>query len=139
MSGNASLSAAKNRRSGNEVKINGQNKQAPPPPQQTRQQQAQAQAQGQQAQAQGQLQRPPHPMDILKSHELRLRTIESSTVEKDLLNLKDNDLKLLQKRISELHAVMTNITKEVEAVKALLKNKETIPVPNNISLDISKI
>ena len=147
MSGNASLSAAKNRRSGNEVKISGQNKQAPPPPQKTRQQQqGQQQCQSQQqCQQQGQqqeqhLQRPPHPMDILKSHELRLREIESSTVEQDLLSLKDNDLKQLKQRMTELNQVIANITKEVELVKALLKNNvaEIMTVgKNNISLDIS--
>jgi hypothetical protein len=104
MSGTAALSSAKNRRSGNEVKINGQAKSLPPaPPQNTRQmpqaqqqqrpgQQAQAQQQqrpgqqGQQAQAQapGQLQqRPPTPMDILKSHEIRLRKIEGFEIDQE--------------------------------------------------------
>ena len=148
MSGNASLSAAKNRRSGNEVKISGQNKQAPPPPQKTRQQQQGQQGQqgqgqqgqGQQQQQEQHLQRPPHPMDILKSHELRLREIESSTVEQDLLSLKDNDLKQLKQRMTELNQVIANITKEVELVKSLLKNNvaEIMTVgKNNISLDIS--
>jgi hypothetical protein len=93
MSGTAGLSAAKNRRSGNEVKFNGQTKQ-PIPPQQQQQQRGPPPAQqcsqkggqkqcgvpqqgpppqyGQQMQMQ-----PPHPLVLLKSHELRLQKIES--------------------------------------------------------------
>jgi hypothetical protein len=85
MSGTAGLSAAKNRRSGNEVKFNGQSKQpspfqqqqrAPPPPQQCSQKSGEQQC-GLQQNIPPQLQPPPHPLLLLKSHELRLQKIES--------------------------------------------------------------
>jgi len=90
MSGTASLSAAKNRRSGNEVKFNGQSKQPMPPqntrppsqPQQCSRQGGQQQC-GQQPPIQSPMQPqtqfiPPHPLVLLKSHELRLQKIEAS-------------------------------------------------------------
>jgi hypothetical protein len=86
MSGTAGLSAAKNRRSGNEVKFNGQSKQpspsqqqrAPPPPQQCSQKGGQQQCGIQQSISPQQIQPPPyHPLVLLKSHELRLQKIES--------------------------------------------------------------
>ena len=90
MSGTAGLSAAKNRRSGNEVKFNGQSKQPIPVQQQQQQQrpptQQCSQKGGQQQcgvqqiippQYGQQLQPPPHPLLLLKSHELRLQKIES--------------------------------------------------------------
>ena len=96
MSGTAGLSAAKNRRSGNEVKFNGQTKQpippqqqqqqqqrAPPPPQHQRTPPQQCSQKGGQQQCGVQkpvpLQQmqPPHPLVLLKSHELRLQKIES--------------------------------------------------------------
>uniref|UniRef100_A0A6C0IHA2 Uncharacterized protein n=1 Tax=viral metagenome TaxID=1070528 RepID=A0A6C0IHA2_9ZZZZ len=92
MSGSAGLSSAKNRRSGNEVKIIGQNKPLPQqpqqqnakqpqqnakqPPQQNAKQPPQQNARQPQQQPQ-QMMQPPHPLEILKSHELRLRKIES--------------------------------------------------------------
>ena len=95
MSGTAALSAAKNRRSGNEVKFNGQSKSFPPP-QDTRQQQNSRQApppqqqNGRRVTQQNNKQQPgqqpgqmPHPMVILKSHELRLQDIEGSGMAQD--------------------------------------------------------
>jgi hypothetical protein len=83
MSGTAGLSAAKNRRSGNEVKFSGQPKQ-PIPPQhsyQNMQHSAPHQRGGQQQQPippQSQQIQPPHPLVLLKSHEIRLQKIESA-------------------------------------------------------------
>jgi len=88
MSGTAALSAAKNRRSGNEVKFNGQSKSLPPP-QDTRQQnnkQAPPQNNNRQTPPQqnnSQGQQMPHPMEILKSHESRLQDIEGSGMAQD--------------------------------------------------------
>ena len=97
MSGTASLSAAKNRRSGNEVKFNGQQKQPmPPPPQSPSQpyfrpgsqpamQQKNTQQNMQQNTQQNTQQKPnstftplPHPLVLLKSHELRLQKLEKT-------------------------------------------------------------
>ena len=84
MSGSAGLSSAKNRRSGNEVKIIGQNKPLPQQPQQQNAKQPQQNAKQppqqnarQPQQQPQQMMQPPHPLEILKSHELRLRKIES--------------------------------------------------------------
>ena len=87
MSGTAGLSAAKNRRSGNEVKFNGQSKQPipvqqqqRPPSQQSSQKSGHSQSGVQETiplQYGQQLQPPPHPLLLLKSHELRLQKIES--------------------------------------------------------------
>ena len=85
MSGTAAIAAAKNRRSGNEVKFNGQSKSLPPPqdPRQQQQQNGRQQPQQnnrqQQQPPQQQRMQVPHPMEILKSHELRLRELEGST------------------------------------------------------------
>jgi hypothetical protein len=96
MSGTASLSAAKNRRSGNEVKFNGQPKQPIPyqnmPQQYTSQQNVK------------QMQPPPHPLVILKSHELRLQKIETndnpeldySNLIKDFISHKEDYLRFKQ-------------------------------------------
>ena len=86
MSGTAALSAAKNRRSGNEVKFNGQSKSLPPPQntrQPAQQQNNRQPVQQQQQQQQMQQQQAPHPMEILKSHELRLQEVEKSTIAQD--------------------------------------------------------
>lgn len=80
MSGTAGLSAAKNRRSGNEVKFTGQPKPFIPSPQQCSQKGCGGQKPmppQPQMQMQPQMQ-PPHPLVVLKSHELRLQKIESS-------------------------------------------------------------
>jgi len=83
MSGTAGLSAAKNRRSGNEVKFNGQQKQLPQPQscsQKGGQQQCGVQQQygvQQNMPLQFNPQAPPHPLVLLKSHELRLQKLES--------------------------------------------------------------
>ena len=119
MSGTASLSAAKNRRSGNEVKFNGQQKQPmPPPPQSPSQpyfrpgsQPAMQQKNTQQNTQQNMQQKPnstfkplPHPLVLLKSHELRLQKLEktdstsvdSGQTSKDCL-VHTEDLNLLKK------------------------------------------
>jgi hypothetical protein len=96
MSGTAGLSAAKNRRSGNEVKFNGQSKSLPPPEQTNTQVNGRQQQQQQQQQPTMMM---PNPMEILKSHEFRLKKLElnnpeSSNVEQDLLNHKVDYLTL---------------------------------------------
>ena len=78
MSGTAGLSAAKNRRSGNEVKFNGQSKSMPPPQQTAVSQQPVMRQQNMM----------PNPMEILKSHELRLQQIEGEKMREDFLNHK---------------------------------------------------
>ena len=86
MSGSAGLSAAKNRRSGNEVKFNGQSKHLNPPHQQRGPSQQCSQNGGKKQcgvpqqdppPQHGQQMQPPHPLVLLKSHELRLQKIES--------------------------------------------------------------
>ena len=78
MSGTAGLSAAKNRRSGNEVKFNGQSKSLPPP--------EKTSVTGQPMVRQQNMM--PNPMDILKSHEVRLQQLEGENMEQDFLNHK---------------------------------------------------
>jgi len=78
MSGTAGLSAAKNRRSGNEVKFNGQSKSIPP----SEQTSVSAQPIIRQHHTM------PNPMEILKSHEFRLQELEGENVEQELLNYK---------------------------------------------------
>jgi len=99
MSGTAAISAAKNRRSGNEVKFNGQSKSLPPPqdPRQQQQQQngrqqpnGRQQQQQQQQQQQPQRMQVPHPMEILKSHEMRLRELEGSAEQPSETNTTTN-------------------------------------------------
>lgn len=86
MSGSAGLSSAKNRRSGNEVKFNGQTKSLPPGERTSIAQHQQQQQQQQKQQQQQALGRPPNPIDILKSHELRIQQLETDKVKYDLLN-----------------------------------------------------
>jgi len=81
MSGTAGLSAAKNRRSGNEVKFNGQQKQ-PFPDKNIHQphfapQHGKQPSQPSQTSQTSQPFQPPHPLVLLKSHELRLQKIEN--------------------------------------------------------------
>jgi hypothetical protein len=188
MSGNASLSAAKNRRSGNEVKIHGQPK-AMPPPQNTRQvpqaqqrpqsqpqsqSQPQPQSQAQQSQAQQgqaqpqQQQRAPHPMEILKSHELRLRTIEGFQIDQefaahmeDYLVFKTNTKKIEQtvsgnnsqvesqmaamdRRIQELTKLVRTLSQSLSDLQMAAAKKVALPVQEssnvpNISFEISSV
>ena len=84
MSGTAGLSAAKNRRSGNEVKFNGQSKSMPPP--------EQTSVTGQPLMRQANTM--PNPMEILKSHEFRLQQLEGENMEQDFLNHKVDFLTL---------------------------------------------
>ena len=101
MSGTAGLSAAKNRRSGNEVKIPGQNKQQLPPPLNTRVEHQHQNQQHQQQQQQPQFQQKmPHPMDILKSHEIRLRQIENGGLNESSEELSDEFLSFRSEFIS---------------------------------------
>ena len=98
MSGTASLSAAKNRLSGNEVKFNGQPKQ--PIQTQNIPQRSAPPQNGKQVQ-------PPHPLVILKSHELRLQKIETndntdlnySSLIKDFISHKEDYLRFKQEYI----------------------------------------
>ena len=144
MSGTAALSAAKNRRSGNEVKFNGQSKSLPPP-QDTRQQQNSRQApppqqqngrqttqqnnkqqqQGQQQQGQqcqpGQM---PHPIEILKSHELRLQDIEGSGMAQDFSSHID-DYVLLKSEHASLKSEHASLKSDYALLKtdySLFKN-----------------
>ena len=79
MSGTAGLSAAKNRRSGNEVKFNGQSKSIPPP--------VQTSISSQQSVVRQQNMMP-SPMEILKSHEFRLQQLEGDNMKQEFLNHK---------------------------------------------------
>ena len=174
MSGTASLSAAKNRRSGNEVKIPGQNKsqaqtqaqiQALPPPQNTRLQQPmvspqqqqqshnlqqvhqhQQQQQQQQMQHQQQQQAPslqqqlqqlqqqlqqqtdpskmPHPLLILKTHDLRLQILEEGTNANANANANNNNnnnnneaVLAVNKDISSFKGELTSLKEEMLSLK----------------------
>jgi predicted phage tail protein len=152
MSGTAGLSAAKNRRSGNEVKFNGQSKSLPP-----------GEQMHQQPIARQQISAPPNPMEILKSHEFRLQRLESEDTEQDLLNHKVDYLTLktdfltlknellvnnkieastvknanndnntnnantevlaLQQRVTELNTIITNMGKEIASIKQYVREK----------------
>jgi hypothetical protein len=125
MSGTAALSAAKNRRSGNEVKFNGQSKSLPPP-QDTRQRQQPTSQNNRQQQSPAQpaqFQKPPHPMEILKSHELRLREIEgnkteSNVVDKNVPLASSNEYSLLKSD----HASLKSDHASLKSDHASLKN-----------------
>ena len=136
MSGTAALSSAKNRRSGNEVKINGQIKSLPPP-QNTRQQQQQQQPQQhQQHQQPQQPQRPPHPLEILKSHELRLRVIENnkdeSSKNENVVSSNDDDINTLK---SDIYLLKTTLKTQVEDLNKLISTLSTkmIDVANSVN------
>ena len=137
MSASAGLSSAKNRRSGNEVKFAGQPNL--PPPQNTRQAQQKA-AGGQQyrptagqapAQAPAstsatmQSQRPPHPMEILKSHEFRLRDLEATKQEDTPSPDASANLAALTKRIVGLE---TQNTALLERTKLITQNDVAVNV-----------
>jgi len=171
MSGTASLSAAKNRRSGNEVKIPGQNKsqaqtqsqiQQLPPPQNTRLQQPMVSPQQQQQshnlqqvqqqqqqhqqqqvqqhqhqqqqspslqqqlqQLQQQLQQQtdpskmPHPLLILKTHDLRLQILEEGTNADNNNNNNNNNEAVLavNKDISSFKGELTALKEEMLSIK----------------------
>jgi len=166
MSGTAGLSAAKNRRSGNEVKIPGQNKQQLPPPQNTRIEHQQQQHQ-QQPQFQ---QKMPHPMDILKSHEIRLRQIENGGLNESSEELSDEFLSFrsdfisfkaeflasknapvqkgpnvsaLQTRINDLCKTVAVLEGELSHIKSLLAEQNGLNanddnIEENISLEIQE-
>jgi hypothetical protein len=190
MSGTAGLSAAKNRRSGNEVKFNGQSKSLPPPEQTNTQ--ANTQVNGRQQQQQPTMMMP-NPMEILKSHEFRLKKLElnnpeSSGVEQDLLNHKvdyltlktdfltlkndllvkgkidshgkiesqgkvykdeqqskankaepNTDVLALQQRVTELNTIISNMAKELNAVKLYLREKVEPMVNRSLSTAASKL
>jgi hypothetical protein len=155
MSGTAGLSSAKNRRSGNEVKVNGQNKSFPQP-----EQTKAAQPIARQASASSL----PNPMEILKSHEFRLQKIEGVNMEQyvlnhkvdylsfktDFLTLKNDllenkkistctmktntvdkkpavDMNALQQRVVELNTLVSNMVKELTDVKRYIR-EEVEPV-----------
>lgn len=135
MSASAGLSSAKNRRSGNEVKFAGQPHL--PPPQNTRQAQPKA-AGGQQyrptsgqAPAPGassatmQSQRPPHPMEILKSHEFRLRDLEATKQEDTTSPDTSANVAALTKRIVGLE---TQNTALLERTKLITQNDVAVNV-----------
>ena len=125
MSGTAALSAAKNRRSGNEVKFNGQSKSLPPPqdPRQQQQQNGRQQTNGrQQQQPPQQQQQPqrmqvPHPMEILKSHEMRLRELEGSAEQPSETNTVTN---------TDDYAALQSETVLLKSDNAALKNSVSI-------------
>lgn len=97
MSGTAGLSAAKNRRSGNEVKFNGQSK-SMPPPEQTSVSQPMVRQQNMM----------PNPMEILKSHEFRLQQLEGENMEQDFLNHKVDFLTLKTDFLTLKNELLTN-------------------------------
>jgi hypothetical protein len=150
MSGTAGLSAAKNRRSGNEVKFNGQSKSIPPPEKMSPQQQQQPMVRHQHPM--------PNPMEILKSHEFRLQELEGENMEQDFLNHKlefltlktdfltlKNELLMnnkiskvdvpccsstntaeitaLQQRVGELNTIVANLNKEIASIKQYIREK----------------
>ena len=135
MSGTAAISAAKNRRSGNEVKFNGQSKSLPPPqdPRQQQQQNSRQQPNGrqqpqppQQQQQQQQQQQPqrmqvPHPMEILKSHEMRLREIEGSLEQPSETNTTTNTV-----TNTDDYAALQAETVLLKSDNAALKNSVSI-------------
>ena len=98
MSGTAGLSAAKNRRSGNEVKFNGQSKSIPPP--------EQTSMTGQPLMRQTSAM--PNPMEILKSHEFRLQQLEEENMEQDFLNHKVDFLTLKTDFLTLKNELLTN-------------------------------
>jgi hypothetical protein len=98
MSGTAGLSAAKNRRSGNEVKFNGQSKSIPPP--------EQTSVASQPTMRQQNIM--PNPMEILKSHEFRLQQLEGENMEQDFLNHKVDFLTLKTDFLTLKNDLLTN-------------------------------
>jgi len=100
MSGTAGLSAAKNRRSGNEVKFNGQSKSMPPP-----EQTSVSQVQQPMVRQQNMM---PNPIEILKSHEFRLQQLEGENMEQDFLNHKVDFLTLKTDFLTLKNELLTN-------------------------------
>ena len=142
MSGSAGLSSAKNRRSGNEVKFNGQTKSLPPGErtsiaqhQQQQQQQLQQKQQQQQQQALG---RPPNPMDILKSHELRIQQLETDKVKYDLLNHSVDYLTLKTEMLTLKNALL-EANKSDELNLRVDKVNLEISLLKNLVSDITKM
>ena len=114
MSGSASLSAARRRRAGG----SGTTEQASIP----------------QPAAQQQQQRPPHPMQILENHEIRLRNIEAnsnSNSESDRITLNDITtlLEKLDLRIAKLET--SNPTEEVKDIKDQLLKLQAFAIETN--------
>lgn len=122
MSGAASLSAARRRRAGGAGSGDG-----PPPPQST--------VQSQQAPR-----RPPHPMQILEDHEIRLRNIEASargSAGQDAVGVSggfdDGLLQSLVQRISALEARPSADTNSDESqdIKSKLLKLQTFAIETN--------
>jgi len=122
MSGAASLSAARRRRAGGAGSGD-----APPPPQPA----------GQPQQAP---RRPPHPMQILEDHEIRLRNIEASTRGSDgqdavgvSSGFDDGLLQSLMQRISALETRPSMATSgdESQDIKSQLLKLQTFAIETN--------
>ena len=138
MSGSAGLSSAKNRRSGNEVKFNGQTKSLPPGERTSIAQQQQQQKQQQQQQQQQALGRPPNPMDILKSHELRIQQLETDKVKYDLLNHSVDYLTLKTEMLTLKNALL-EANKSDELNLRVDKVNLEISLLKNLVSDITKM
>ena len=136
MSGTAGLSSAKNRRSGNEVKINGQQK-AFPPPEQTNT--ASTQPLVRHATTSNSL---PNPMEILKSHEFRLQRLESENGEQDMLNHKVDYLTLKTDFLTLKNELLVNnkvgnVKTDTCTMKTDVCTMKTDPLNKNVSADVS--
>ena len=142
MSGTAAISAAKNRRSGNEVKFNGQSKSLPPPQDPRQQQNSRQQPNGrqqpqqlpqQQQQQQPQRMQVPHPMEILKSHEMRLRELEGSAEQPSETNTttNTNDYTALQAETALLQSDNAALKNSV----SILEKKITVLLERTIYLE----